>query len=91
MFNILILLYCICVFSLFIHQLRNTIRDCFMTGDWKDDENAETLLKMDDDTEDIYGDFEDLETGKKFEAAPKEEVKDEVKEGKPKVLFSLYG
>lgn len=37
-----------------------------MTGKWSDSEDAETLLKLDSD--DVYGDFEDLESGKKFEA-----------------------
>lgn len=59
-------------------QLLESIRDCFMTGEWKDDKNAESLLKLDDEDEDIYGDFEDLETGQKF-STPSSEVK---KEGK---------
>lgn len=50
-------------------QLLASIRDCFMTGEWKDDKNAETLLKLDDEDEDLYGDFEDLETGQKFTAS----------------------
>lgn len=59
-------------------ELLESIRDCFMTGEWKDDKNAESLLKLDDEDEDIYGDFEDLETGQKF-STPSSEVK---KEGK---------
>ncbi|XP_045606328.2 ribosome biogenesis protein BMS1 homolog [Procambarus clarkii] len=50
-----------------IEELQNSIRNCFVTGQWSDDKDAETLLKMDD--EDLYGDFEDLETGKKFAAS----------------------
>ena len=34
------------------------------TGKWNDKEDAEELLKLDDeDEEDVFGDFEDLETG----------------------------
>lgn len=52
----------------------------FVTGKWKESEDAEELLKLNDlDEEAVYGDFEDLETGEKFEAksadgeqAPKE-------------------
>ena len=39
-------------------------RDCFVTGKWKGSEDAEELLKLDDDdNEEVFGDFEDLETG----------------------------
>ncbi|XP_071526137.1 ribosome biogenesis protein BMS1 homolog [Panulirus ornatus] len=58
-------------------EIQNSIRDCFVTGEWKDDKDAQTLLKMDDDDEDLYGDFEDLESGKKFTATP-EGKEDEV-------------
>lgn len=61
-------------------EVFNSIKDCFVTGEWKESENAQTLLNMDDDG-DIYGDFEDLESGKKFTAdsadsaeASKEEI-----------------
>ncbi|GFR33485.1 ribosome biogenesis protein BMS1 homolog [Trichonephila clavata] len=37
------------------------IRDCFVTGKWDETEDAEHLLK--EDEEELYGDFEDLETG----------------------------
>ncbi|XP_062544498.1 ribosome biogenesis protein BMS1 homolog [Armigeres subalbatus] len=47
---------------------KKLIRNCFVTGKWKGSEDAEELLKLDDmsdgDTE-VYGDFEDLETGEK--------------------------
>ncbi|XP_054717978.1 ribosome biogenesis protein BMS1 homolog isoform X2 [Uloborus diversus] len=36
------------------------IRDCFVTGKWDEHEDAEKLLS---DEEELYGDFEDLETG----------------------------
>uniref|UniRef100_A0A3Q3VJT2 Bms1-type G domain-containing protein n=1 Tax=Mola mola TaxID=94237 RepID=A0A3Q3VJT2_MOLML len=41
-------------------EMLNSIRDCFVTGKWDDNQDAATLLKED---EDLYGDFEDLETG----------------------------
>lgn len=42
----------------------------FITGKWKSTEDAEKLLELDDMSDsdsEIYGDFEDLETGKKYE------------------------
>ena len=39
-----------------------------MTGKWKESEDAEELLKMDDDDDDVFGDFEDLETGEVHKA-----------------------
>ncbi|KAG7153836.1 Ribosome biogenesis protein BMS1-like [Homarus americanus] len=61
-----------------VEELQHSIRDCFMTGDWSDDKDAQTLLKMDE--EDIYGDFEDLETGKKFSANTEGKENEEVTE-----------
>lgn len=54
----------------------------FVTGKWKESEDAEELLKLDD--EDLYGDFEDLETGEKHKAedAAFEELSDETEEKK---------
>ncbi|XP_077270777.1 ribosome biogenesis protein BMS1 homolog [Temnothorax americanus] len=55
----------------------------FVTGKWKESEDAEELLKLDD--EDLYGDFEDLETGEKHkaeDAVPKELSADETEERK---------
>ena len=44
----------------------DTIRDCFVTGKWKESEDAAELLQLDDDSsEELFGDFEDLETGEK--------------------------
>lgn len=44
----------------------DTIRDCFVTGKWKVSEDAAELLQLDDDSgEELFGDFEDLETGEK--------------------------
>ncbi|XP_055006418.1 ribosome biogenesis protein BMS1 homolog [Boleophthalmus pectinirostris] len=41
-------------------EVLDSIRDCFVTGKWEQSEDAATLLKED---EELYGDFEDLETG----------------------------
>ncbi|XP_033104643.1 ribosome biogenesis protein BMS1 homolog isoform X2 [Anneissia japonica] len=41
-------------------EMKELIVDCFVTGKWSNDEDAKTLLDQDDD---LYGDFEDLETG----------------------------
>lgn len=46
-----------------------------MTGDWKD-RDAQTLLKMDDEGN-LYGDFEDLETGVKVSAETDEKQQQE--------------
>ncbi|XP_040922941.1 ribosome biogenesis protein BMS1 homolog isoform X2 [Toxotes jaculatrix] len=43
-----------------LEEMLNSIRDCFVTGKWEDGQDAATLLKQD---EELYGDFEDLETG----------------------------
>uniref|UniRef100_A0A674DKD8 BMS1 ribosome biogenesis factor n=1 Tax=Salmo trutta TaxID=8032 RepID=A0A674DKD8_SALTR len=43
-----------------LEEMLDSIRDCFVTGKWEDDQDAATLLKED---EELYGDFEDLETG----------------------------
>lgn len=57
----------------------------FVTGKWKESEDAEELLKL--DNEDLYGDFEDLETGEKYKAedAGSKELSDEAEE-KEKLL-----
>ncbi|XP_066522644.1 ribosome biogenesis protein BMS1 homolog [Hoplias malabaricus] len=46
-------------------EMLASIRDCFVTGQWEGDKDAATLLKEDDD---LYGDFEDLETGEVHKA-----------------------
>nr|CAD7201039.1 unnamed protein product [Timema douglasi] len=57
---------------------RDLIRDCFVTGQWKHSEDAATLLKLDEASDDeMFGDFEDLETGEKHIAGDKGEVTDE--------------
>jgi ribosome biogenesis protein BMS1 len=48
---------------------KSLIKNCFVTGKWKNSEDAEQLLALDDMSDgesEVYGDFEDLETGKKF-------------------------
>lgn len=48
--------------------------NCFVTGKWKESEDAEELLKLDDMNEDeLYGDFEDLETGETHKADSSQE------------------
>ena len=51
-------------------QGRGSIADCFVTGEWKESENASALLAMDDDgmdSDELDGDFEDMETGEKHQ------------------------
>ncbi|XP_053439622.1 ribosome biogenesis protein BMS1 homolog [Nycticebus coucang] len=43
-----------------LEEVMNSIRDCFVTGKWEDDKDAAKILAEDDE---LYGDFEDLETG----------------------------
>ncbi|PKK28288.1 BMS1 ribosome biogenesis factor [Columba livia] len=43
-----------------LEEVMSSIRDCFVTGKWEDDKDAAKLLQED---EELYGDFEDLETG----------------------------
>ncbi|ALC44919.1 CG7728 [Drosophila busckii] len=50
------------------------IKNCFVTGKWKASEDAENLLKLDDMSDndsEVYGDFEDLETGAQHSGKPK--------------------
>nr|CAD7429655.1 unnamed protein product [Timema monikensis] len=59
-------------------EARDLIRDCFVTGQWKHSEDAATLLKLDEASDDeMFGDFEDLETGEKHIAGDKGEDTDE--------------
>lgn len=54
---------------------KNLIKNCFVTGKWKASEDAENLLRLDDmsDAEsEVYGDFEDLETGEKQSGRPQD-------------------
>jgi len=53
------------------------IRDCFVTGTWAKGRDAEELMKLDDMEDEVYGDFEDLETGQKVEGGKEGEEEDE--------------
>ena len=72
-------------------QMKELIRDCFVTGKWKKSEDAEELLRLDDasDDDELYGDFEDLETGQKFSG--KEDDKTKGKEADDKEADSDGG
>nr|KAG5696027.1 hypothetical protein BaRGS_013933 [Batillaria attramentaria] len=48
-----------------LEEVREQIQDCFVTGAWDKSEDAVARLQEDDD---LYGDFEDLETGEKHMA-----------------------
>ncbi|KAH0623420.1 hypothetical protein JD844_006160 [Phrynosoma platyrhinos] len=50
-----------------LDEVRNSIKDCFVTGNWEADKDAGKLLKED---EELYGDFEDLETGTVHKGKP---------------------
>ncbi|XP_069693908.1 ribosome biogenesis protein BMS1 homolog isoform X2 [Periplaneta americana] len=72
-------------------DVREMIRDCFVTGKWKESEDAAELLRLDDESdEELFGDFEDLETGerhkKKTEDGNKEEKGNEADNGQTKKL-----
>ncbi|XP_049750621.1 ribosome biogenesis protein BMS1 homolog [Elephas maximus indicus] len=65
-----------------LKEAMNSIRDCFVTGKWEEDKDAARILAED---EELYGDFEDLETGDvhKEKSGPDiqiEGVEEEVKE-----------
>ncbi|XP_055373601.1 ribosome biogenesis protein BMS1 homolog [Condylostylus longicornis] len=54
---------------------KTIVKNCFVTGKWKSSEDAEELLRLDemsDAESECYGDFEDLETGKKFSGLDKD-------------------
>ncbi|CAH2321746.1 ribosome biogenesis BMS1 homolog [Pelobates cultripes] len=57
-----------------LEEVMDCIRDCFVTGKWEADKDAEKLLQED---EEVYGDFEDLETGKVHKGKPESEEDDE--------------
>lgn len=50
-----------------LEEVMNSIRDCFVTGKWEDDKDAAKILAED---EELYGDFEDLETGDVHKGKP---------------------
>lgn len=49
-----------CVQDWDLEEVRELIKDCFVTGKWDKSEDAAARLEQDDE---LYGDFEDLETG----------------------------
>ncbi|XP_072347438.1 ribosome biogenesis protein BMS1 homolog isoform X1 [Scyliorhinus torazame] len=52
-----------------MEEAMNSVRDCFVTGKWESDKDATTLLGEDDE---VYGAFEDLETGEVHTGKPGE-------------------
>jgi len=68
-----------------IQDMCDRIKDCFVTGKWGQSEDAEELLKMDEeDEEEVYGDFEDLETGEKISG--KKDGKEKEEEETPRYV-----
>lgn len=70
--------------------MRDLIRDCFVTGKWKESEDAEELLRLDDASDgddEMFGDFEDLETGEKFVGTKKDDDLDE--DGEAEGIFLI--
>nr|XP_046232490.1 ribosome biogenesis protein BMS1 homolog isoform X2 [Scatophagus argus] len=57
-----------------LEEMLNSIRDCFVTGKWDEGQDAATLLKED---EELYGDFEDLETGEVHKGQTEQQDSDE--------------
>nr|XP_060625039.1 ribosome biogenesis protein BMS1 homolog [Anolis sagrei ordinatus]XP_060625040.1 ribosome biogenesis protein BMS1 homolog [Anolis sagrei ordinatus] len=57
-----------------LDEVMNSIRDCFVTGNWEADKDAAKLLKED---EELYGDFEDLETGTIHKGKPEDQGDEE--------------
>ncbi|XP_034103406.1 ribosome biogenesis protein BMS1 homolog [Drosophila albomicans] len=65
---------------------KELIKNCFVTGKWKASEDAENLLKLDDMSDadsEVYGDFEDLETGEQHSGKPKDEAAEGSEEEAP--------
>uniref|UniRef100_A0A7M5V0L6 Ribosome biogenesis protein BMS1 homolog n=2 Tax=Clytia hemisphaerica TaxID=252671 RepID=A0A7M5V0L6_9CNID len=62
-----------------IDEIKELIKDCFVTGKWEESEDAEALLNEAEggEDEDLYGDFEDLETGESHEGEGGGEGEDE--------------
>ncbi|KAM4636632.1 ribosome biogenesis protein BMS1 homolog [Discoglossus pictus] len=61
-----------------VEEVMDSIRDCFVTGKWEADKDAEKLLKED---EEVFGDFEDLETGEVHKGKPKSQEEEPDSEG----------
>jgi len=67
-----------------VEEIRELIRDCFVTGKWKEEDDAADLLEMDDLDED--GDFEDLETGEKRISSKEPEMPESAGERRKKLI-----
>ena len=71
-----------------LEEISSLIRDCFVTGKWEKGKDAAQLLAEDDEIDDddadddgeLFGDFEDLETG---------ETMKEEEEEKGKIFLSI--
>jgi len=59
------------------NEIKDRIKDCFVTGQWAKGQDAEELIKLDDEDE-VYGDFEDLETGEVVSGEKEEEEEEEL-------------
>uniref|UniRef100_A0A1A8KDV3 BMS1-like, ribosome assembly protein n=1 Tax=Nothobranchius kuhntae TaxID=321403 RepID=A0A1A8KDV3_NOTKU len=59
-------------------EILDSIRDCFVTGKWEEGQDAATLLKQDDE---LYGDFEDMETGEVHKSQTAEQQEEEEENG----------
>jgi len=57
-------------------EVKARIKDCFVTGQWAKGQDAEELIKLDDEDE-VYGDFEDLETGQVVTGGKDDEEEEE--------------
>ncbi|WCJ43894.1 hypothetical protein M5689_024603 [Euphorbia peplus] len=68
-------------------EIYENIRDRFVTGDWSKaaQRNQPSNANTDDD-DDVYGDFEDLETGEKYENHQKGEVVSGVMESEKELV-----
>ncbi len=54
--------------SLFGFFMKDAEKKFYNVDYWSEKEDAEKLLALDDEDDELYGDFEDLETGEKHEA-----------------------
>uniref|UniRef100_A0A665TS47 BMS1 ribosome biogenesis factor n=1 Tax=Echeneis naucrates TaxID=173247 RepID=A0A665TS47_ECHNA len=54
-----------------LEEMLSSIRDCFVTGKWEEDQDAAALLKED---EKLFGEFEDLETGEVHQGLAEEDA-----------------
>ena len=66
-------------------DIRERIKDCFVTGQWAKGKDAEELLKLDNE-EEVYGDFEDLETGEVVTGEQEGDDNEEEEEDKPRMV-----